>query len=338
MDDAVLTRYLYFLDEAKYSLLHSLIKKTSFDEVVFWVGEIYHTGFGDHLWEILWGYYYRYLSIIFPKYETFIIKKYNAWLEEMLGIEPIIECFNLIYYLKNSDYKIYFREKCYLKKIYSTNKSWLELFNEKDYQLVLSIHYKNYNNIRWYLQREKDIKSCYEIIKSYFELMLNYELKPFDLNTHPYKDKKIIILALIKYLFEDGSNINRKIRVKRIPKKIYEDLKVQNKTIRENSEDYKFLGRKRKYYIHKDIGKYKLARYNYKNHRELYWYKWLYYAYRSPIWYNRMENYDIEIDDKNREIIFKNVDEYEEFTERYDYEPDEQTQETQDKSLLNLSK
>ena len=50
-----------------------------------------------------------------------------------------------------------------------------------------------------------------------------------------------------------------------------------------------------------------------------------------------MENYDIEIDDKNKEIIFKNDDEYEEFTERYDYEPDEQTQETQDKSLLVLS-
>ena len=35
---------------------------------------------------------------------------------------------------------------------------------------------------------------------------------------------------------------------------------------------------------------------------------------RSPIWHWRMEDYDIEIDDKNREIIFKNEDEYEEFT------------------------
>ena len=34
MDNAILTRYLYFLDEAKYSLIHSISNKTSFDEVV----------------------------------------------------------------------------------------------------------------------------------------------------------------------------------------------------------------------------------------------------------------------------------------------------------------
>ena len=77
MDNAIFTRYLYFLDEAKYSLLHSLIKKTSFNEVVYWVGEIYYSGFVSDLWEILWDYYYRYLSIKYKKYEKILIKKYN---------------------------------------------------------------------------------------------------------------------------------------------------------------------------------------------------------------------------------------------------------------------
>jgi len=335
MDNAILTRYLYFLDEAKYSLLHSLLKKTSFDEVVYWVGEIYHSGFGDDLWVILWDYYYRYLSIKFKKYEKILIKEYNLWLKEMLGIEPIIKCFNMIYYLKNIDYEIYFREKEKLKKIYLPTFSWLNLFDKKYHQFILSIHYKNYQNIRWYLQREKNINTCFEVMKKYFELMLNYELKPLDLDAHPYKNKKVILLSLIRYLFNNDNN-NSKIKIKRIPKEIYENLDLQNKTIREKSEDYKFLGRKRKYYIHDDIGKYPLARNNYKNYKELYWYNWLYYANRSPIWHWRMEDYDIEIDDKNREIIFKNEDEYEEFTEKYDYEPDEQTQETQDKSLLIL--
>lgn len=335
MDNAILTRYLYFLDEAKYSLLHSLLKKTSFDEVLYWVGEIYHSGFGDDLWEILWEYYYRYLSIKFKKYEKILIKEYNLWLKEMLGIEPIIKCFNMIYYLKNIDYEIYFREKEKLKKIYLPKFSWLNLFDKKYHQFILSIHYKNYQNIRWYLQREKYIN--FEVIKQYFELMLNYKLKPLDLKLHPYKNKKVILLSLIRYLFDNNNN-NSKIKIKRIPKEIYENLDLQNKTIREKSEDYKFLGRKRKYYIHDDIGKYPLARNNYKNYKELYWYNWLYYAYRSPIWHWRMEDYDIEIDDKNREIIFKNEDEYEEFTEKYDYEPDEQTQETQDKSLMILSR
>ena len=329
MDNAIFTRYLYFLDEAKYSLLHSLIKKTSFNEVVYWVGEIYYSGFVSDLWEILWDYYYRYLSIKYKKYEKILIKKYN---KSAGGVSPIIECFNLIYYLKNIDYEIYFREKEKLKKIYLPTFSWLNLFDKKYHPFILSIHYKNYQNIRWYLQRD----ISFEIIKKYFELMLNYELKPLDLKAHPYKNKKVILLALIRYLFED--NNNSKVKIKRIPKEIYENLNLQNKNIREKSEDYKFLGRKRKYYIHDDIGKYPLARNNYKNYKELYWYNWLYYAYRSPIWYRRINKYNIEIDDKNREIIFKNEDEYDEFTEKYDYEPDEQTQETQDKSLLNLSK
>ena len=333
MDNAILTRYLYFLDEAKYSLLHSLIKKTSFDEVVYWVGEIYYSGFGSDLWEILWDYYYRYLYIKFPKYEKILIKKNDIYNKSTGGSPtPIIECFNLIYYLKNIDYEIYFREKEKLKKIYLPKFSWLNLFDKKYHQFILSIHYKNYQNIRWYLQRENDI--YYEVMKKYFELMLNYELKPLDLDAHPYKNKKVILYAIIKYLFDD--NINSKIKIKRIPKEIYENLNLQNKKIRENSSDYKFLGRKRKYYIHNDIGKYPLARNNYKNYKELYWYNWLYYAYRSPIWNRRIDKYNIEIDDKNREIIFKNVDEYEEFTERYDYEPDEQTLETQEKSLLRL--
>ena len=44
----------------------------------------------------------------------------------MLGIEPIIKCFNMIYYLKNIDYEIYFREKEKLKKIYLPKFSWFE--------------------------------------------------------------------------------------------------------------------------------------------------------------------------------------------------------------------
>ena len=155
MDNAILTRYLYFLDEAKYSLLHSLIKKTSFDEVVYWVGEIYHSGFVSDLWEILLDYYYRYLSIKFKKYEKILIKKYNLY-NKSTGVSPIIECFNIIYYLKNIDYEIYFREKEKLKKIYLPTFSWLNLFDKKYHQFILSIHYKNYQNIHG-IYREKKI-------------------------------------------------------------------------------------------------------------------------------------------------------------------------------------
>ena len=137
MDNAVFTRYLYFLDEAKYSLLHSMIKKTSFDEVIFWTGEIYYSGFSDELWEMIWSYYYRYIAIKYSKYENKLIKKHNDYNKER-DIKYLIESFNLLYYLKNIDYKVYFREKEYLNKLYSLNKSWLELFNKDDFQLLIN--------------------------------------------------------------------------------------------------------------------------------------------------------------------------------------------------------
>ena len=337
MDNAILTRYLYFLDEAKYSLMHSIVKKTSFDEVVFWAGEIFYSGYGDDLWNIIWEYYYRFLSIHYPKYEKTLIEKNKNYMEneeKSMRIKLIIESLNVIYYLKKKDFHIYFRENNPINKIYSTNKNWLKLFPEQNYQIILSIHYQNYKNIRWYLQRE-DVYEFYNIVKNYFELMLNYNLKDFDLKSHPFANKKIIVYALIKYLYEDIENINRKIKTKRIPQDIYKTLKNQNETKKEN---YKFLERKREYSIHNDISKYSLARYNYDNYKDIYWYKWMYYAYRSPIWAERINKYKIKIDHKQREIIFDSDEEYEEFTELYDYEPDEQTLETQNKSIMELTR
>ena len=138
MDNAILTRYLYFLDEAKYSLIHSISNKTSFDEVVFWVGEIFYSGFGEDLWNIIWEYYYRFLSIHYPKYEKTLIQKNKNYIEskeETTRIKLIIESFNLIYYLKKKDFHIYFRENNPINKIYSTNKN---LLNQERYDTLES--------------------------------------------------------------------------------------------------------------------------------------------------------------------------------------------------------
>lgn len=59
------------------------------------------------------------------------------------------------------------------------------------------------------------------------------------------------------------------------------------------------------------------------NFPEAYRTKWLYYASFSPIWYERIINYNGQIDYKNLVVTFDSTDDEEEFRRIWDYEPDE---------------
>ena len=100
---------------------------------------------------------------------------------------------------------------------------------------------------------------------------------------------------------------------------------------------YKTLALRRKYGINSNIGCFKLARDDVNLNNE-FWYHWEYYAYRCPLWKSRFDKYKIKVDDKSKEIIFEDEDEYEEFYELYQYEPDEQSKEIQEKSTKVLKK
>jgi hypothetical protein len=60
-----------------------------------------------------------------------------------------------------------------------------------------------------------------------------------------------------------------------------------------------------------------------KNFPEAYRTKWLYYASFSPVWYERITNYNGKIDYKNMTVTFDSEDDEEEFRRLWDYEPDE---------------
>lgn len=76
---------------------------------------------------------------------------------------------------------------------------------------------------------------------------------------------------------------------------------------------------------HKDISS--------KNLLEMHRDNWLYYASFSPIWEDRINNYNGIIDYENKCICFNNVDDEERFYEEYEYEPEEQNLETQSKTM-----
>ena len=71
------------------------------------------------------------------------------------------------------------------------------------------------------------------------------------------------------------------------------------------------------------------------NIKELYWYHWLYYAAKSPVWQNRIIQYNGKINHENLSVEFSDEDEEKmvEFYSLWGYEPDEQPLEVQNNNL-----
>ena len=95
MNDQIpkLTRYLYFKDEVILSLLNALLQKKDIIECLFWISELYYSGFYSETWEIIWTIYYDFYAIKNPKLEKFFINKYKKWQknQEIVHILTVIK-------------------------------------------------------------------------------------------------------------------------------------------------------------------------------------------------------------------------------------------------------
>ena len=100
---------------------------------------------------------------------------------------------------------------------------------------------------------------------------------------------------------------------------------------------HKTLPNVRLYSISDNIGCFQLDRTKF-NMKKMFWDHWEYFAYKCPVWKERFDTLDIDVDHENKKIIFKNEDEEEEFYEEYNYEPDEQSKEVQEKSTHDIQK
>ena len=72
---------------------------------------------------------------------------------------------------------------------------------------------------------------------------------------------------------------------------------------------------------------------NYSKVQRLYWDHWTFLASHSPIWLVRITKYGGSIDKQNKCIQFEREDHEDEFYNTYNYEPDEQSCEIQNKTL-----
>ena len=335
-----LTRYLYFLDECLYSLMFSLIRaqKSSLDEVIFWAGEIYYSGFKEELWEHIWKMYYDFYAIKYPKYE----KKINKLSREPDSLKNIIYILNLMFYAKPS-YDVFILRMmnpespshAYLGR----SPSWLKnLELEKtNRKLVRSIHNNKTINIAYYINHIEDCQKTYNAIKKYYSITMGYKIKNNKkLEAINYVNKNHIILALICYLKKDESEIQQRTIFKKLDDSWYsEEVKFNNDKI---EPLYRTLVHKRRFRVSPLIGVFNLARDStkIKDYKDILRLHWDYFAYHTPIWQKRIKMCNGVIDHSKYELNFKNDDDHESFYEAYNYEPDEQSKEVQDKSIIEI--
>ena len=76
--DLIFTRYLYIKDEVRLALLVSILKKS--DDSIFWGYELYHSGFKNEFFELIWKIYYDFFATLNPSFEAYLIKKHKEWI------------------------------------------------------------------------------------------------------------------------------------------------------------------------------------------------------------------------------------------------------------------
>jgi len=308
-----------------------LLKKRSFNESLFWIFEYYYSGYKKKTWNLLWQVYYDFYAIQYPKYEKMIEKQYKINNEN-----AIIYVVKNLYLLNPTPDVFILRmlQPAHPTHIYKgKTPSWAT----KDKKLILAIHNKHLDNIAFYIRTYKGKEhKCYSIIREYFHTVHHLTLKEKGLNDVSYKDKIHILMTLVLYLHYDENKIHKKAMFVKIDKNDINFIQI----IHTNpiTPLYKTLEHKRLFEISPYIGGFGLQRHNdeWPPVDQVLWHHWEYFAYFCPLWKKRFKQYNILVDNENHSIQFHDDDQLEDFYEKYNYEPDEQSKEVQLKSIRDI--
>jgi len=335
----VLTRYLYLKDEIEIACLLSFLNKS--ETALFWVFELYFSGFEDDLLNLLWKIYYEFYACLNPKFEKFLIEIFE---EYKVGSNEKKQKL-LFDVVNNFLVKPYTIDVFMLKQV--TNnfeidrsnvdlETWLE---NKDYEqianFILELDLANDNEIIDVLTKCVD-----HFIKKNIGLKKTQILKCF--KDAPYSNKRVILLSRIMHYFAllNGLKISNKknISVEFEESSQYETIVNGEET---TFRPYLILPMACKYGTNENkfLFAFKLKRDKYTENeiRDEYDYHWTYHAHKSPVWKTRMESFKGFLDHKKRRVEFPDDDLLEAFYDEYGYEPDEQKKCVQEKNIPKVS-
>jgi hypothetical protein len=326
--DLQFTRYLYGKDEVEIAFMTNLLNRN--EDAIFWAYELFHSGFVKELTTLLWKVYYDFYAVINPSFETYLVTK-------LKDIELIDD--KLVYTLiKNFMIRRHNIDVFILRNI--VNEFDVEC--TKNIDLICLLDSKDYLTISSYILenlKEEQVVEVYNKVVSYFsKLGLKIDSKKakgqFQKQTM-YINNRILLLSRVIHYFSVLHKIKmgRNLYIHIEPKEcvIYETINSKL------TKPYKILPMARICYI--DSGNYlslfKLKRDN-TDMTTAYRENWLYHASFSPLWKERINDYNGEIRIDKKTVIFNDDEDEEKFREKYDYEPDEQNKDVQDKSIQEI--
>ena len=290
-------------------------------------------------------------------------KQFANIIKNLLISESSCDVFILRQYIQNDPFPT---------MIYKGRRpKWCKNFDKEYVNLLISINKRNWYNICFFLNtlhkkasehihvdetvQRNVINDLHNVIITYFQSVENISInmdfvfkKWADIS---YGDKKHLLLAIIVYLLKPQAEINteKKMFVSITTKEEDQILELdQNQSHSDGNNDrdntplkpYEKLKIARQYAIDKSVGCFDLARFNLsQEYKQFYHHNWEYFAMRSPYWSEKMIRFDATSDPENFKIRFENDpddEKYEAFYEKYGYEPDEQSLETQEKSVLDI--
>uniref|UniRef100_A0A6C0B0G1 Uncharacterized protein n=1 Tax=viral metagenome TaxID=1070528 RepID=A0A6C0B0G1_9ZZZZ len=337
----IFTRYLYNKDEVKLALFVAILKKQE-QKSLFWAYELYYSGFEAELFDFLQKIYMDCFYTLNPAFHKYFQKKLREWTETRLETVPAAIIKNMVIRPCTLDFLL-------LKHITSHFEIELELDEEKEKELdeedinknsflTAWLQEKKYLFIAEYvLNRCKTTEKTLHTIISYFKEKGIVSSEKFLKKDNKLSQNDITLLTtMLLFSMQENKVVNKKvyITVKEEQIKRFQTLRVHD-----GLKNYKLLRKVYEYGIDEDNY---LSLFSSKRDdqlRENFFYNWEYYASFSPIWASRIQEYGGEINHETKKVIFdegeddEHQQQCEDFYLHFNYEPDEQSLEIQNKSI-----
>jgi len=277
------------------------------EEALFWGLELFHSGFKDELIALLWRYYYELYAPFYINLEKHILKCTKLWMDNRLNDTCIATIINN--FCKRDacvDFYIMFKNGINCPNCLTVAFGDIDRSNNKDE--IFNIANNAVTELKLFKTRSKNALNNVNLV---------FESVSLPIKTYKSAMKSRLITGL--FLLNKDNKCDPKFYI------ILESCDIVKYKTKPHIQlkGRKIPLRECLYTLHlkpstpeKMIGHYD---------------EWLYYASKAPLWEKRINRHKGTIDNVNKTVTFENVDTEEEFFNIYNYEPDEQTRQTQSK-------
>lgn len=343
-----LTQYLYNKKDVETMIIVSLIQRTSFDEVLFWVSEYYYSGYERQLWELLYNMYFDFYALKYTNFYKYMNKKYDQYhkkLTKKSNINPLVDIIKNMYYMKSSHHIFEFRmcmqhDEPNQSFVYRGRKpKWIKNYDKTCKNILYAIDKRDGLHMAHYFRsmKPKQYLTLYMQLQKYVSDIckdsVSNDVAPycaiFDEHMRESHHKNIALFMIyISAIMDKPHEIkNSQLMIKATPKEI-EMFHSYHKTQTPNKYDYKMLEKVCVYPIKQCVHSFNHSR-NGVDCKSALYYNWEFFSRNCPLWKSRFETHNATFDTDTMKISFPDDDIHEAFYEKYGLEPDEQTKDTQ---------